>query len=48
MKSLRNENEPILMVTHYGTISAMTGIIVDSGGAVAYDVTTKISKKILL
>ena len=36
------------MVTHYGTISAMTGINVDSGGAVAYDVNTKISIKISL
>ncbi len=48
LEALNNENEPILMVTHYGTISAMTGINVDSGGAVAYDVNTKISIKISL
>ena len=35
------------MVTHYGIISAMTGINVDSGGVVAYNANTKVSKKIL-
>ena len=48
LKTLKNEKEIFLMVTHYGTISAMTGINVDSGGAVAYDVNTKISIKISL
>ena len=48
LEALNNENESILMVTHYGTISAMTGINVDSGGAVAYDVKTRISIKISL
>ncbi len=42
-----NEKEIFLMVTHYGTISAMTGINVDSGEAVAYNAKTKESKKIL-
>ena len=35
------------MVTHYGTITAMTGIFVDSGGAVAYNSKTNEYKKIL-
>ena len=48
LEALNNENEPILMVTHYGTISALTGINVDSGGVVAYDVNTKRSIKISL
>ena len=44
---LKNEKKIFLMVTHYGTISAMTGINVDSGGAVAYNTKTEESKKIL-
>ena len=48
LETLNNENEPILMVTHYGTILAMTGINVDSGGVVAYDIKTKKSIKISL
>ena len=47
LKTLENEKEIFLMVTHYGTISAMTGINVDSGGVVAYNTKTKVSKKIL-
>ncbi len=31
---------PVLMVTHFVTINAITGISVASGGAVAYDVET--------
>jgi len=52
LSKLLNELKKIdglfLMVTHYGTISAVTGIVVDSGGAVAYDAETKSSIKILL
>ena len=47
LKTLINEKKIFLMVTHYGTISAMTGINVDSGGVVAYNANTKVSKKIL-
>ena len=36
------------MVTHYGTILATTGISVDSGGGVVYNLKTRESKKILL
>ena len=47
LKSLENEKEIFLMVTHYGIITAMTGIFVDSGGAVAYNSKTNEYKKIL-
>lgn len=47
LNTLINEKKIYLMVTHYGTISAITGINVDSGGAVAYNAKTKESKKIL-
>ena len=47
LKTLINEKKIFLMVTHYGIISAMTGINVDSGGVVAYNAKTKVSKKIL-
>ena len=46
-KNVENENDIILMVTHYGIITAMTGIFVDSGGAVAYNSKTNEYKKIL-
>jgi len=48
LESLRGEEELILMVTHRGVISAITGMSVKSGGAVAYDAITKKSKIILL
>jgi phosphohistidine phosphatase SixA len=47
LKTLENEKQIFLMVTHYGTITAMTGIFVDSGGAVAYNSKTNEYKKIL-
>ena len=37
---LDRNDKPVLMVTHFVTISAITGISVSSGGAVAYDVET--------
>lgn len=40
LASLASEDQPVLMVTHFVTISAITGISVSSGGAVAYDVIT--------
>ena len=48
LNELENKNGLFLMVTHYGTISAVTGIVVDSGGAVAYNAKTKSSIEILL
>lgn len=36
----------VLMVTHYGTISAITGIVVVSGGAVAYNTKTNVAKEV--
>ena len=48
LDELKNKDGLFLMVTHYGTISAVTGIVVDSGGAVAYNAKTKSSIEILL
>ena len=48
LDELKYKDGLFLMVTHYGTISTVTGIVVDSGGAVAYDVETKSSIEILL
>ena len=48
LDELKNKEGLFLMVTHYGTISAVTGIVVDSGGAVAYNAKTKSSIEILL
>ena len=48
LDELKNKDGLFLMVTHYGTISAVTGIVVDSGGAVAYNVKTKSSIEVLL
>ena len=46
LESLKNESQLVLMVTHQGIISAITGIHVNSGGAVAYNIKTKSSKVI--
>ena len=48
LDELKKRDGLFLMVTHYGTISAVTGIVVDSGGAVAYNATTKSSIEGLL
>ena len=48
LDELKNKDSLFLMVTHYGTISAVTGIVVDSGGAVAYNAKTKTSIEVLL
>ncbi|ADE40679.1 histidine phosphatase family protein [Candidatus Puniceispirillum marinum] len=40
LAGLDNAAVPVLMVTHFVTISAMTGMSVSSGGAVAYDIET--------
>jgi phosphohistidine phosphatase SixA len=44
LESLRFRRILILMVTHQGIISAITGVSVKSGGVVAYNVKTKTSK----
>ena len=44
LESLKDEEKLILMVTHRGVISAITGIDVKSGGVVAYNIKTKTSK----
>jgi phosphohistidine phosphatase SixA len=46
--SLKNKQGLILMITHSGVISAITGLSVKSGGAVAYDTITKESRTILI
>ena len=48
LDELKNKDGLFLMVTHYGTISAVTGIVVDSGGAVAFNAITKASIEVLL
>ena len=48
LDELKNKDSLFLMVTHYGTISAVTGIVVYSAGAVAYNAKTKSSIEILL
>ncbi|WP_438997439.1 histidine phosphatase family protein [Candidatus Puniceispirillum sp.] len=40
LAGLDSASAPVLMVTHFVTISAMTGMSVSSGGAVAYDIET--------
>ena len=48
LDELKNKDGLFMMVTHYGTISAVTGIVVDSGGAVAYNAKTKTFIEVLL
>ena len=48
LNTLNNAKAPVLMVTHYGTISAITGINVKSGEVVVYNTKTKVSKMISL
>ena len=38
MKKIQTEGERVIMVTHYVTISAITGKVVPSGGGVIYDI----------
>ena len=44
LDSLSIRKKLILMVTHQGIISAITGISVKSGGVVAYNIKTKTAK----
>jgi phosphohistidine phosphatase SixA len=42
--NINHSSKPILMVTHYVVIQAMTGLSVSSGEMVVYDIKTKQSK----
>jgi broad specificity phosphatase PhoE len=44
LESLKKENKLVLMVTHRGVISAITGVNVNSCGAVAYNTKAETSK----
>ena len=46
LDSLEHSNELVLMVTHQVTITALTGISVKSGGAVAFSTKSKESRKV--
>ena len=48
LEALINKQELVLMVTHSGVISAITGLNVKSSGAVAYDTITGESRIILI
>jgi broad specificity phosphatase PhoE len=48
LESLNNENKLVLMITHRSVISAITGVNVNSGGAVAYNTKAKTSTIILI
>ncbi len=48
LERLKNEKKLVLMLTHRGVISAITGFNVSSGGAVAYDIKSKTAKMILI
>lgn len=48
LANLPHTGAPIIMVTHYVTIHAVTDIAVPSGGAVLYDLTTGYSHELSL
>jgi hypothetical protein len=48
LEALKYKQELVLMITHSGVISAITGLSVKSGGAVAYDTITRKSRTILI
>ncbi len=48
LESLNNETQLVLMITHRSVISAITGVNVKSGGAVAYNTKAKTSTIILI
>jgi len=48
LESLKYDQKLILMITHRGVISAITGVNVKSGGAVAYNIKSKTSRIILI
>ena len=48
LNSLPRDGAPVIMVTHYVTIQAVTNIAVPSGGAVLYDLTTGYGRELSL
>ena len=48
LDSLPNDGPPVIMVTHYVTIQAVANIMVSSGGAVLYDLTTRSAHELSL
>ena len=46
LDSLEHSNELVIMVTHQVTITAITGISVSSGGAVAFSTKFRESKEV--
>ena len=46
MKEIQTAGELVIMVTHYVTISAITGKAVSSGGGVVYDIDSGKSEEI--
>ena len=46
LQLLKDSNKRILMITHSGVISAITGLDIPSGGAVAYNIINQTSKVI--
>ena len=48
LANLPKNGAPIIMVTHYVTIHAVTNIAVPSGGAVLYDLTTGYARELSL
>ena len=48
LATLPKNGAPIIMVTHYVTIHAVTNIAVPSGGAVLYDLTTGYARELSL
>jgi phosphohistidine phosphatase SixA len=48
LESLKYDQKLVLMITHRSVISAITGVNVKSGGAVAYNIKSKTSKILLI
>ena len=48
LANLPHDGAPVIMVTHYVTIQAVSDIAVASGGAVLYDLTTGYAREISL
>ena len=48
LKSIETKQQLVLMVTHQVTITAVTGITVSSGGAVAFSTKSGDSKELMI
>ncbi len=46
LSTLPRNEAPIIMVTHYVTIAAITGLLVNSGGIVVYNLETSIAHEL--